>query len=103
MAINSSPCTGRIRKYELNPAESQMSPNPTVLDACIPGTPSARERICAPITSWKPRPNKANRGKSLLFIDGPQGVGLERLAFPLSSSLVLAYLLYLIRREEPPT
>src|SRR4051812_2026321 len=83
-----------------------MSPNPTVLDACIPGTDSARDRICAASPRWAimaRSPSDTSKRRVLLIVDGPQGIRFEGLAFALTPSLVFADLLDLFRREQAPS
>src|SRR3954467_2487502 len=80
-----------------------MSPNPTVLDASTPGTPSARERICAARTPWARSPSNTRADRILLIVDRPQGVGPEGFAFLPAPSLMLADMLDLVEREQTPS
>src|SRR5437879_4305590 len=80
-----------------------MSPNPTVLDACTPGTPSARDRIWAAMTEWARSPSNTRAERILLIVDRPQGVRFEGLAFLLAPSLVIADMLDFIEREQTPS
>src|SRR5687767_3319575 len=107
MAASLSRCMGCTRMKEYPPKPSHISPWPTVLLACIPGTASARERWDDPSdagtnpTSHRPAAN-ASSGP-ILLIDRPQGGRLEDLAAFLPELAMLPESLHLVGGEEAPT